>query len=297
MIRNMIDTTANVTPFIPHLIQMFPARDLTISRYMAWASGTENNYKVIHKPEAYAILDAGFGLILNSEGKGNNINYFSRDYGERDATAAMNYAKNVLGAPPEVALAFSCEPETLPSGRAISITNDYPAHVRPYWARAKEVLGSTYRIGAYSFGTWLDRLLADSINEINWLPGASGWPGYQPFLNSGRWHYRQDPTGMEKNVFPGALNSDWGFVNPAMADIGAWRKDIGSLPPVPVVPPTIWRGSIGDTVKLAQSKLGVTVDGIFGPNTEKAVKAFQTTNGLFADGIVGPLTWAKLAPT
>jgi peptidoglycan hydrolase-like protein with peptidoglycan-binding domain len=38
----------------------------------------------------------------------------------------------------------------------------------------------------------------------------------------------------------------------------------------------------------------VAVDGIFGPNTEAAVKAFQQSNGLAADGIVGPLTWRKL---
>jgi peptidoglycan hydrolase-like protein with peptidoglycan-binding domain len=38
----------------------------------------------------------------------------------------------------------------------------------------------------------------------------------------------------------------------------------------------------------------VAVDGIFGPQTESAVKAFQQSKGLAADGIVGPLTWPKL---
>ena len=37
------------------------------------------------------------------------------------------------------------------------------------------------------------------------------------------------------------------------------------------------------------------VDGIAGPATEDAVKAFQRTNGLFVDGIVGPATRATLA--
>ncbi len=35
-------------------------------------------------------------------------------------------------------------------------------------------------------------------------------------------------------------------------------------------------------------------DGIFGPLTESAVKAFQQSKGLADDGIVGPLTWPQL---
>jgi peptidoglycan hydrolase-like protein with peptidoglycan-binding domain len=36
------------------------------------------------------------------------------------------------------------------------------------------------------------------------------------------------------------------------------------------------------------------VDGIFGPHTEAAVKAFQTVFTLPSDGIVGPKTWIAL---
>ncbi|MCZ8286320.1 MAG: peptidoglycan-binding domain-containing protein, partial [Bacteroidia bacterium] len=35
-------------------------------------------------------------------------------------------------------------------------------------------------------------------------------------------------------------------------------------------------------------------DGYFGPNTEKAVKAFQTSRGLEVSGIVDVATWNKL---
>jgi peptidoglycan hydrolase-like protein with peptidoglycan-binding domain len=42
---------------------------------------------------------------------------------------------------------------------------------------------------------------------------------------------------------------------------------------------------------------GVTVDGLFGPKTEAAVKAFQTSKGLSANGIVSPETWTALVLT
>lgn len=60
----------------------------------------------------------------------------------------------------------------------------------------------------------------------------------------------------------------------------------GSLP--------LARGSVGDLVAEVQRKLGVAADGIFGPQTERAVRAFQARAGLASDGIVGPLTWSAL---
>jgi N-acetylmuramoyl-L-alanine amidase len=50
----------------------------------------------------------------------------------------------------------------------------------------------------------------------------------------------------------------------------------------------------GVPVRYLQHRLGVDNDGVYGPNTEKAVKEFQRKNGLFADGIIGPITWQKL---
>lgn len=47
-------------------------------------------------------------------------------------------------------------------------------------------------------------------------------------------------------------------------------------------------------VRIAQRRLGVTADGVFGPGTEAAVKAFQRSRGLTADGIIGPTTWRAL---
>ncbi len=65
------------------------------------------------------------------------------------------------------------------------------------------------------------------------------------------------------------------------------------------------RGSSGENVGYIQNALNVIrnavpsirlldVDGIFGAQTENAVKEFQTYYGLDVDGIVGPLTWQAI---
>lgn len=63
---------------------------------------------------------------------------------------------------------------------------------------------------------------------------------------------------------------------------------------VTVTRPTIQLGSTGTHVRYLQSKLKLTVDGVFGTRTRAAVIAFQKSKGLTADGIVGPRTWAAL---
>ena len=50
----------------------------------------------------------------------------------------------------------------------------------------------------------------------------------------------------------------------------------------------------GPSVRLAQRKLAVDADGVFGPGTARAVRRFQRRHGMVADGIVGPGTWAAL---
>jgi peptidoglycan hydrolase-like protein with peptidoglycan-binding domain len=66
------------------------------------------------------------------------------------------------------------------------------------------------------------------------------------------------------------------------------------------LPPTVKSGSKGEAVKGLQNALNtrsssvITVDGVFGPATESAVKAFQSDAGLAEDGIVGPDTWGAL---
>jgi peptidoglycan hydrolase-like protein with peptidoglycan-binding domain len=69
----------------------------------------------------------------------------------------------------------------------------------------------------------------------------------------------------------------------------------GSLSPWPVVA----TGHNGHPVKTLQFLLRarghtVAVDGIFGPQSDAAVKAFQTSKGLASNGTVDSITWTAL---
>jgi peptidoglycan hydrolase-like protein with peptidoglycan-binding domain len=53
-------------------------------------------------------------------------------------------------------------------------------------------------------------------------------------------------------------------------------------------------GAEGRQVQLLQRALGISADGVFGPETQEAVEHFQSSHGLTVDGIVGPQTSAAL---
>lgn len=281
-----IDTTANLTSHVDMLVREGVR---FASRYLRSAG--------IKKPEADAIRAASINLILNYEGRGDDINAFGAAEGTRDATYAMGQAQ-ALGAPVGTAIYFSCEPSNYGN-----LTSAYASRVLPYWRSVNAVLAGHYRVGAYSFGLYLDWLLRDHATEFCWLPNASGWPGYREFLASNRWHYLQR---LPSNVNFNGLLVDWDDPNPAMSDIGAW---MASAPPAPdtdpAIPttfPTLWRRKpkpndaplIEIAVKYLQEKLGTVVDGFFWDATETEVKAFQAAHGLVVDGIMGTRSWAAL---
>jgi peptidoglycan hydrolase-like protein with peptidoglycan-binding domain len=63
--------------------------------------------------------------------------------------------------------------------------------------------------------------------------------------------------------------------------------------------PLVSRGAQAHPVPSLQYLLrarghAIAVDGIFGPQTDAAVRSFQQSRGLAVDGIVGPNTWTAL---
>ena len=88
-----------------------------------------------------------------------------------------------------------------------------------------------------------------------------------------RYKHAMEVLGMDADD----LGTDDDSVEDIIDDIGVLRK-----------------GSRGEGVKIMQEALGIGADGVFGPGTERALKAWQAENGLVADGIAGPRTLEKL---
>ena len=89
-----------------------------------------------------------------------------------------------------------------------------------------------------------------------------------------------------------------GLAATGVVNAGTWRSLIV----------TVRQGSVGPAVRAVQDQINfrnnkdgrtLTVDGIFGPKTAAAVKAFQQAMsiqvpGFAVDGIIGPQTWRAL---
>jgi len=82
--------------------------------------------------------------------------------------------------------------------------------------------------------------------------------------------------------------------DPERMAFAIWRGIVAGLNRIQARP-TLKRGSeYRNEVMHLQSLLGIRVDGIFGPATEKAAREFQRETGIQVDGIVGPETWGEI---
>jgi peptidoglycan hydrolase-like protein with peptidoglycan-binding domain len=104
------------------------------------------------------------------------------------------------------------------------------------------------------------------------------------------------PTGsLAKRISLGALAALTAGPTASLAASGQAAAATGAEPATTTEHAiTISSESKGRQVELVQSALGIAVDGIYGAETESAVRSFQSAHGLVVDGIVGPETAAAM---
>jgi peptidoglycan hydrolase-like protein with peptidoglycan-binding domain len=116
--------------------------------------------------------------------------------------------------------------------------------------------------------------------EVKNRPGLAHHGDVQPWDRSDAWSRRGDREQFDQLLLNSILKNVDGQINL----------------PTPVKPPepsyvVIYTvGSHGPKVEEIQKTVGVTVDGIYGPETQAAVKVWQQKLGVNADGIWGPIT-------
>jgi hypothetical protein len=102
-------------------------------------------------------------------------------------------------------------------------------------------------------------------------------------------------------AYGGAGVSWWDWQSATSAQWTAIGQPVGPLRGFAVrrTVVSIGRGAEGDVVVWAQEHLvsagsAIAIDGIFGPQTESAVKRFQSRHAILATGVITPATWTAL---
>lgn len=168
-----------------------------------------------------------------------------------------------------------------------------------------------------------------TYNPFNTTQPAAGATWYNTFGPNGEFHVRNYPdaetgrhataTTLLNGRYPGILKAlragNNGVAVAAAIDASPWgthsaereyRLLYGSAVPqrvtrrvLRVVPPP-GRLMHGSDVRQLQEALAhkgfspIEIDGLYGRNTERAVKGFQRAHHLDVDGVVGPHTWHAL---
>lgn len=174
-----------------------------------------------------------------------------------------------------------------------------------------------FRGSSRSNTLWTDKRTMQAWNSQRYIYGAPIYVGFafkRPY-EGGHGNQSQHYAGTAFDVGQNLTNTQRAVLRNSAVSSGLW----GYVEPVSISPtwvhfdrrfgtpacstggyPTIRRGSRGNYVCIAQDDLNTLgfrtggLDGVFGEQTENAVRRYQTSRGLSSDGIIGCNTWRSL---
>ncbi len=190
------------------------------------------------------------------------------------------------------------------------------------WGQGLSDAGAgSFNMGAITAGSWEGETFRHRDSRPN-DDGTSTWYvtdfRVYPTPQAGMTDLVRVMYEARPSVLRAAERSDWYGVSAALYDtgyytgFGATRAEriaghyrgffkavagIAAALDLPGPDRTLSRGDSGDDVAELQRLLGITVDGLFGPETERVLKERQAELGVEVDGIYGPVTRAALEGT
>ena len=254
------------------------------------------HWKILTPTERDRIWKAGLGLILVFE---KSADRFKAGYlaGVQDGKEAQADAYN-LAYEGVVLVAFDAD-----------VTSPNMKAALDYWRGFRDGC-KAYKLGVYGDWDLIEAVKAES--HLNWQPNASFWSsvwdaltkkfryrGVHPYAHVlQRKGYNTPSGGIDPNDVKRTILAQTG-ITPPVVKPPPFDPLHGSYGLWPVNPrkATIQVGSKGQAVQYLQgvilNKAGgdITVDGVFGPQTDRRVRDLQRMFGLTVDGVVGPQTW------
>lgn len=154
-----------------------------VGRYLTNAAGNNSLDKKLTKEELEIIKSAGLKLFPIYQTYGGTASYFTKNQGRKDAAAAKSAAK-YFGFPSTATIYFAVDYDAL--------TADITSNIVPYFQAINEVMGISFKVGAYAPRAVCNRLYKNYLSRYSFVADASsGFTGNIGQTMPKNWAYEQ----------------------------------------------------------------------------------------------------------
>lgn len=247
-----------------------------VCRYLSHDTTGKN----LDHAEASQLSAAGIALVVVWETAADRA-LDGHAAGAADARAADQQAR-ACGMPKDRPIYFAVDFDATPGQQSA---------INAYLDGAASVIGRS-RVGIY--GGYYPVKRALDGGHAKWAWQTYAWSG-------GQWDQRAQLQQYSNDHVVGGVGVD--YDRGMVGDFGQWKVSGTSPKPTPAPPfpgrllqlaSPLMHGSDVQTWQRQMVHRGwqLTVDGVYGPASAAACRAFQKDKNLTVDGIVGPVTWA-----